>query len=189
MAYVAILVILAIVAGTAVIAAGGGTVTIIAIALLLFIPGRVQGFYYRDLFTGRRLPDAREPEKAIPFIERFLGSMQRYPHRSKLLWLSWSIYTPSVVAMATNNLGAAQLELGQVNEAEQTFISALAQDPLYPLPHFNMAIVHELRGNRAEAIEAVEMARQLGYTGGTLDTVVRKGQSLLALAEGRATQA
>ncbi len=91
--------------------------------------------------------------------------------------------------MAINNLGAARLGLGQVNEAEQSFTDALAEDPLYPLPHFNLAIVHELRGNRADAAEAVERARQLGYTGGTLDTVIRKSQSLLASVEGRAARA
>ncbi|WP_293368329.1 hypothetical protein [Nevskia sp.] len=181
--------ILALVTGIAVVSSGGGPVAVIGVALLLFVPGRIQGFYYRDLFTGRRLLDAGEPAKAIPFIERFIGYVQRYPHLSKLLWLSWSIYTPSVVAMATNNLGCAQLELGEVNEAEQAFTNAIAQDPLYPLPHFNMAIVHELRGNRAQAIEAIEKARRLGYTGGTVDTVIRKGQSLLALVESRSAQA
>jgi len=30
----------------------------------------------------------------------------------------------------------------------------------------------------------VERARQLGYTGGTIDTVIRKSQSLLASVEG-----
>lgn len=184
--YVAVLAILALVAGAAIIALGGGKVTVIVVALLLLVPGRIQGFYYRDFFTGRRLLEAGEPEKAIPFIERFLESIKRHPQRSKLIWLSWSIYTPSVVAMAINNLGAARLGLGQINEAEQAFTDALAQDPLYPLPHFNLAIVHELRGNRAGAAEAVERARQLGYTGGTIDTVIRKSQSLLASVEGRA---
>ncbi len=174
LAYVAVLAILALAAGAAIMALGGGVVTIIAVALLLLVPGRIQGFYYRDFFTGRRLLDRGEPEKAIPFIERFLESIKRHPQRGKLLWLSWSIYTPSVVALAINNLGVARLGLGQVNEAEQAFTHALAQDPLYPLPHFNLAIVHELRGNRAGAAEAVGRARQLGYTGGTLDTVIRK---------------
>jgi tetratricopeptide (TPR) repeat protein len=189
LAYVAVLAILALAASAAIIALGGGIATVIAVALLLLIPGRIQGFYYSDLFTGRRLLDTGEPEKAIPFIERFLESIKRHPQRSKLLWLSWSIYTPSVVAMAINNLGAARLGLGQVNEAEQAFTDALTQDPLYPLPHFNLAIVHELRGNRAGAAEAVERARQLGYSGGTLDTFIRKSQSLLASVEGRAARA
>lgn len=187
--YVAVLAILALAAGAAILALGGGIITVIAVALLLLVPGRIQGFYYSDLFTGRRLLDAGEPEKAIPLIERFLESIKRHPQRGKLLWLSWSIYTPSVVAMAINNLGVARLGLGQVNEAEQAFTNALAQDPLYPLPHFNLAIVHELRGNRVGAAESVERARQLGYTGGTLDTVIRKSQSLLASVEGRAGRA
>jgi len=189
LAYVAVLAILALAAVAAIMALGGGKIAVITVALLLFVPGRIQGFYYRDLFTGRRLLDAGEPEKAIPFIEQFLESIKRNPQRGKLLWLSWSNYTPSVVAMAINNLGVARLGLGQVSEAEQAFTDALAQDPLYPLPHFNLAIVHELRGDRASAADAVERARRLGYTGGTLDTVIRKSQSLLASIEGRAARA
>ncbi len=188
LAYVVVLAILALAAGAAIIALGGGTVTVIVVALLLLVPGRIQAFYYSDLFTGRRFLDSGEPEKAILFIERFLASIKRHPQRGKLLWLSWSIYTPSVVAMAINNLGIARLGLGQVNEAEQSFTKALAEDPLYPLPHFNLAIVHELRGNRAGAVEAVERAHQLGYTGVTLDTVIRKSQSLLAFVDGRAAR-
>ena len=72
LAYIVVLAILALAVGAAIIALGGGKVTVIAVALLLLVPGRIQGFYYRDLFTGRRLLDRGEPEKAIPFIERFL---------------------------------------------------------------------------------------------------------------------
>lgn len=186
--YVVVLASIALAAVAAIVALDGSTITLIVVALLLLVPGRIQGFYYSDLFTGRCLLDSGEPEKAIPFIERFLESIKRHPQRSKLLWLSWSIYTSSAEAMAINNLGVARLGLGQFNEAEQLFTNALAQDPLYPLPHFNLAIVHELRGNRADAAEAVERARQLGYNGGTLDVVIRKSQSLLASVEGGAAR-
>ena len=57
--------------------------------------------------------------------------------------------------MTINNLGAARLGLGQVNGAEQAFTDALAQDPLYPPPHLNLAIVHELRGNRVSLFSAI----------------------------------
>jgi tetratricopeptide (TPR) repeat protein len=151
---------------------------------LVLVSGRIQGFYYRDFFTGRRLLDAGKFAEAIPYIERFLESIRQHPKRELLLWLSWSIYTPSVVAMAINNIGVAQLNLGDVDTAESNFLRALARDPLYPLPHFNMAIVQELRGNRNGALAAIATARQLGYMGGTIDVIINKSQSLLARIEG-----
>ena len=151
----------------------------------MLVPGRIQGIYYRDLFTGRRLLDEGKPDQAIPFIERFLSSIAQHPQRSKLLWLSGVIYTPSVVAMAKNNLGVARLELGLTEEAEHAFTSALDEDSMYPVPYFNMAIIQEMRGNRPEAEQALERARQLGFTGGTLDSIIRKSQQLLSRMQGK----
>jgi len=178
--YVAVLLIVALALGAVIVSLGGGPVVMLATGLLLLIPGRIQGFYYRDLFAARRLLDSGKPEEAILSLERFVKSIEQHPSRSKLLWLAWAIYTPDVLAMAMNNLGAAHLELGQLDAAEQAFAGALAKDPLYPLPYFNLAIVHELRGNRLEAAAAAERARQLGYTGGTLDKVIHKSQFLSA---------
>ena len=87
--------------------------------------------------------------------------------------------------MAKNNLGVARLELGLTEEAEHAFTSALDEDSMYPVPYFNMAIIQEMRGNRPEAEQALERARQLGFTGGTLDSIIRKSQQLLSRMQGK----
>jgi tetratricopeptide (TPR) repeat protein len=164
---------------------GGGAGAMLAVAAVLLVPGRVQGVFFRDLFQGRRLLDTGHAAEAVPHLERFLQTVHAEPWRKRLLWLSWSIYTPNVEAMALNNLGAARMRLGQLLEAETAFQEALALDPLYPVPQFNIAILHEMRGDRATAERAVAEATRLGYTGGTVDTMAHAAQSLLAQIEGR----
>jgi tetratricopeptide (TPR) repeat protein len=166
--------------GLAIFLMKGGAIALVGATLLVLIPGRIQGFYYRDFFTGRRLLDGGKFAEAIPYLERFLESIRQHPQRELLLWLSWSVYTPSVVAMALNNIGVARLNLGDVDIAESNFLRALKRDPLYPLPHFNLAIVWELRGDRNNSLKAISKAHQLGYTGGTIDVIINKSQSLLA---------
>ncbi|MFS8066672.1 MAG: hypothetical protein ACMG6S_09905 [Byssovorax sp.] len=53
------------------------------------------------------------------------------------------------------------------------------------MPQFNIAILHEMRGDRAAAERAVAEATRLGYAGGTVDTMAHAAQSLLARVEGR----
>jgi tetratricopeptide (TPR) repeat protein len=183
LSYVVALAILALCAGALLKTFGGGPYVVTAIALTLLIPGRIQGFYFRDLFIGRRLLDADRPEEAIPLLERFLESLERHPSRNKLLWLSWSFYTPSATAMTLNNLGAARLELGQIDEAKRCFTRALEEDSFYPIPHFNLAIAHEVDGDHEAAAAALETSTRLGFTRGTLDRVISKAQSLLARVE------
>lgn len=185
--YLVALAALAVVSGSAVIAARAGMLGVVAVTVLLLVPGRVQGFYYRDLFTGRRLLDAGRFAEAVSHLERFLESIRLNPRREMLLWLSWSVYTPNVTAMALNNIGIAQLNLGDLDSAEVTLARALDVDPLYPLPHFNIAVIQEMRGNHAGAVRALKTAQELGYSGGTIDAVISKSQSLLARVEGSAS--
>jgi hypothetical protein len=45
---------------------------VVLLALLLLVPGRVQGFFWREFFRGRALLAANDPRGAIPHLERFL---------------------------------------------------------------------------------------------------------------------
>src|SRR5688572_715678 len=101
------------------------------LAFLFFVPGRVQGHYYRDLFTGRKLMDARRWSEALPPLESFLERVRARPGLKKLMWLG-GIYTYDVEAMALNNIGAARLELGQLDMAEVPLRQALDVDASYP---------------------------------------------------------
>lgn len=160
-------------------------VAALLVALFLFIPGRVQGILYRELFRGRRLLAQHREVEAIGHFHRYLADVRARPWLKRMIWLSWSIYTPDVEAMALNNIGAAHLRLGHLDEAESALRRALALDEKYPLPHFNMAVLHEMRGNRTLAEKALAEAVALGYSGGTVDTIINHAHVLLARAEGR----
>jgi tetratricopeptide (TPR) repeat protein len=155
------------------------------VALAFFVPGRVQGHYYRDLFTGRKLMDARRWSEALPHLESFLDQVRARPGLKKLMWLG-GIYTYDVEAMALNNIGAACLELGQLDAAEAPLRQALAVDASYPIPFVNLAVLASLRGDRDGAAAASAAAKQLGFDGSSIDALIRRGQSILAGVEGRA---
>jgi hypothetical protein len=182
--YVVALGVVCAISTVAVYSMDGGVAAIVAVAGVLFVPGRIQGLFCRELFRGRRLLDAGRPAEAAVYFERFLGTVRREPWRKRLVWISWPVYTPNVEAMALNNLGAAQLELGKIPEADAAFTQALELDPYYPLPYFNLAILQEMRGDRAGSERSVSEAARLGYTGGTLEFVIHRAQSLLARVEG-----
>src|SRR5262245_6475099 len=168
---------------------GGGVGPMLVVAAVLLIPGRVQGRFYRDLFQGRRLLDAGYHREAVAYLERFIALVRVQPWRKRLLWLSWSVYTPDAEAMALNNLGAAKLALGQQSASEQAFKEALTLDPLYPVPHFNIAVLHQIRGNRPLAEQAAAEAARLGFARSTIDAVIYHAQSILARVEGRGVPA
>lgn len=161
------------------------TWVLLLVALAFLIPGRVQGFYYRDLFRGRRLLDSGHPAGAIVYFERFLAALRAAPWRRHLLWLSFSVYTPSAEAMTLNNLGAALLDVGRFEESERALQSAIAIDPQYSLPFFNLAVLHSVRGDQAMAERAAAESSRLGFTGGTMDIALGRAQSLLARLEGQ----
>lgn len=85
---------------------------LIVLAFSFWIPGRLTGFVWKDLFIARRMMDAQRHEEAIPFLLAFLEKLKAKPWIGKLIWLSPSFYTISVRAMALNNLGACRLEMG-----------------------------------------------------------------------------
>ena len=181
----------ALVAVTALILSlvGWSVSAIMVASLVLLIPGRVQGHYYRDLFTGRRALEAGDPDASISHSERFLAAVHEKPGLKSLIWLGGVIYTADVEAMALNNLGAAHMESGRLGTAESMFNNALRVDPLYPVPFTNLAVLSEVAGNRAEARRFLQEAAERGYIGGSLDRVIQQSGALLARMEGKRTNA
>lgn len=95
------------------------------------------------------------------------------------------VYTPSVEAMALNNVGSAHLALGAADHAVSAWRKAIELDPLYPIPFANLALVAAAGGESAVAETLLGAAKNLGYSGGALDQTLRKVQSLLASVESR----
>jgi tetratricopeptide (TPR) repeat protein len=152
---------------------------------VLLVPGRVQGRYYRDFFRARELVDERRFAESLPFGERFLDRIRARPGLKRLVWLSWPAYSPDIEAMALNNLGAAHLELGDFEAAERRLGEAMALDPLYPVPVFNLAMLAAVGGDTAAAMRLLEECVRLGYRRTAIDDLIHRSQALLARLEGR----
>ena len=110
----------------------------------------VQRRVLREFFQGRRLLAAGRPEEALELFRRCRARLQAEPWR--LRWfVRVSLYTPSADAMLLNYIGSAHLSAGHLDEAEQAFREALAQDPLFAVPHYNRAVLAAVRGHRTAA--------------------------------------
>jgi tetratricopeptide (TPR) repeat protein len=64
-------------------------------------------------------------------------------------------------ALAQFNLGLAELELDQLQNAEQRFKESLRLDPELAGAHVNLGAIHNRRGRFAEAIAACEQALRI----------------------------
>src|SRR5690606_36097343 len=106
---------------------------LVGVGLLFLVPGRLQGVFLRNLFRGRRLLDRGRPRQALPHLHAFVDEIGRNPWRRHLIWLAWTVYTPSAQAMAWNNIGAARTELGDWEPAREAFEKALELDDKYPI--------------------------------------------------------
>ncbi|MEM1118467.1 MAG: tetratricopeptide repeat protein [Bacteroidota bacterium] len=159
-----------------------GAVAVVVVILL--IPGRVQGHFYRDLFKGRRLVEAGRYNDSIQHSERFLREVRRRPGLKRLIWFAGVIYTDDPEAMALSNIGVAHLEAGRFDAAETTLREALRVDPEYPLPLYNLAVLFEASGKHEEAVGFFQNAAALGYQRDGFDQVVHRAGSILARIEG-----
>lgn len=153
--------------------------------LVLLIPGRVVGYLWRDFFRGRNLMNSQRWEDSIGYFEKFLTDLQKKPWLKMMIWFSWGTYTRDIEAMTRNNLGAAKLNLGNFIDAERELLIAHQIDSEYPLPYYNLALLAQLQGQNARAIEMLEKAKDLGYSDTTYDKFVHTSSSIMSYIEGR----
>ena len=157
------------------------------LAVAAFLPGQVQGHYYRDLFRSRRLLSENRPAEALDAGRNFIRQLEERPWMRRLVWLAGFVYTPHAEVMALTNCAAAELALGRTGDAAATCERALAVDPLAPLPVFNLGLARWMEGDRDEAERLAERAEDLGYDGGATDQLVQRGSALLAAGHGTTT--
>ena len=179
------LLVLGVGVGTILISTGARPVTLVLVAMILLVPGRIQGYYWRDFFRGRRLLGQGEAKEAISYFARFLDQLAARPWLKKLIWLSWGMYTRDIEAMTRTNLGVAHMYLGDVRTAEQHLRAAMQLDVESPLPWYNLGIINTVRGDGDTAAEAFKRARRFGYSGNVSDQIVRTIGEALARFEGR----
>lgn len=157
------LVYTALIAGSiALMTVGDGGWGLLAFLLLVaLIP--VQVAIARDYLVGWRLLFCGEPAQAVPHLEAFLARIRGTPRLRHLIWIVWPTHTSSLEAMTLNLLGAAVMTMGELERSETLLREALAVDPRYPVPYYNLSLLAAHRGDPAEAERLREEAYRLGY--------------------------
>jgi tetratricopeptide (TPR) repeat protein len=159
--------------------------SLLVVAVVLLIPGRINGHFWRDFYRARRLLGEERLAESVDYGERFLDRVRRWPRLKKLIWLQWGIYTRDIEAMTLNNLGAARLMMGDFERARENLQSALELDRLAPLPHFNLAMISKLQADEQAFQDHLQRARELGYKGSSVDALLSRMGQVLAQVEGR----
>jgi len=177
--------VLALAGAMGIIAASGfALIVIIAMFLVLQVPGRVLGYFWRDLLKGLKLLNARQFAESKRWSEKFL---REYPEKRwirHLVWLGSSTYSHNPEVLALNNLGAAELNLGEIVPACTHLKRAIEIDPLCPLPYYNMAQIYRMGGDETEAERWLADASRLGLGINLGDKIVRSSQTRFANRSG-----
>jgi tetratricopeptide (TPR) repeat protein len=158
--------------------------TVFIVALIFFIPGRISSAFLKDLYRCRRHFDQQHYEEAIDRGWRFLRTLKAEPWRRKLIYLTWSLYTWNVEAMARNNIGASLMMLGSFEAARRELQAALAVDAGYALPYANLAAMAAAEGDREESARLVAMARHNGYAGRPVEKLLDRVGAAYAKMQG-----
>lgn len=108
--------------------------------------------------------------------ERFLAQLRERPWLRRLVWLGTSSYSLSAEVLALNNLGAAELALGEFDAAREHLNQAIALDPQCPMPYKNMGALILRTASTAEASPWLEKAAALGLRGDLSDRMVMSSQ-------------
>jgi tetratricopeptide (TPR) repeat protein len=155
-----------------------GPFAIFAAALVALIPGRIQRTFYRDLFASRRTMSHGRYAESAEHSRRFLADIRERPGLKRLMWIAWPGRTVDAEAMALNNLGGAQVELGEWDAASRHLEEAIRIDPEYSIPRFNLALIAAVSGDRATAERLLGEARAKGYAPGSIDALMRHADEL-----------
>ena len=161
-----------------------GIAGIFLLAMFLLIPGRVLGFYWRDLLQGLRLLKEAKYEESKRHSEIFLVTIRLRPWLKKLIWLGSGSYSRDPEALALNNLGAAEVMLGEHDGARMHLQESIAADKLNPLPYFNMGALLTSMGESDEASSWFARAVELGYSRNSVDKIIQAAQSRFARTDG-----
>ncbi len=157
-----------------------GPFAIFGAAVVALLPARLQRTFYRDMLAGRRLMAQGKYEQSVEFSRRFLDDIRERPGLKRIMWLSWPGRTTDAEAMVLNNLAAAQIELGEWDDASGHLADAIELDPEYSVPRFNLALLAAIRGDRENAERLLAQAASLGYTRGTIDPILKHADELRA---------
>ena len=111
--------------------------------------------------------------------------MRARPWLKRFVWLGSSTYSRDPEALALNNLGAAEIMLGQWDQAQEHLHASLAVDPLNPLPCFNLGKLFAAKGDHSAAGHWFDQAVALGYSRTLVDQAIGLAQARFAYTDGR----
>jgi hypothetical protein len=157
---------------------------VVLLVLALLIPGRILGFFWRDQLAGLRLLNERRFEESAERSRRFLSLLARRPWIRHLVWLGAGTYSRNPKSLALNNLGAAEIFLGNFERARQYLDESRRLDDENPLPYFNLAQLHMILDEPSTANAFLTDARQRGYQRGLSDKLIHGTQSRFARTDG-----
>ena len=135
---------------------------LIAMALVLLIPGRLPALFWKDFYRGQQQMQAGEAGRAAASFEAFLAKVRARPWLKKLMYFKWGIHTWDIEAMTLNDLGTTFVERGDPVQAARWFEAALTVDSHYGVPYSNLAVIRYSEGNEEEAARLLERAHALG---------------------------
>lgn len=138
---------------------------LLAMAVALFLPGRLWQWRLRHFNRGVRALEDGEPGKARAELETFLEGIEddAFFHRVQPLFNLGQPY--SYRAAALSNLGLATLEEGEPRSALERFRSAIDEDPEHAQAHYGRALALRRLGDleAAEAAAGAALEVRPGY--------------------------
>src|SRR5580658_7526408 len=105
-------------------------IVILCVLLFLFVPGRILGFFWRDLLRGLRLLREKQYEESIRHSHAFLETLKKRPWIRHIIWLGSSSYSRNPEALALNNIGAAEIALERFDSGREHLHESIRQDSL-----------------------------------------------------------
>jgi len=144
-------------------------VALFGIALGLFLLGRLINYPLRHFYQGLYAFKQQKLDEAERLFHTFLEHAERRPWIKQLVWWSFGVYAFDLEAMAWNNLGAIHIRQGRFPEARKCLEEAIALDPKYPKPFFNLAVSAIGESQIELAAQYFEKAKKLGYAGDSFD--------------------
>jgi len=154
------------------------------IAILLLAPGRILGYFWRDLLRGLRLLNAKQYQESKRHSAAFLVELSRKPWLKKLIWLGSGAYSRDPESIALNNLSAAEIGLGMIEEARTHLEASIAIDAENPLPYWNLAVLSRKIGDKGEAERWFNEAKSRGFSRSATDKFLMASQSRFANTDG-----
>ena len=138
---------------------------IIALAVLAIVFAAAIASYVSsaDFFAARRAIRQKAWGTALQKLQAW-EIKQAGGKKSWLSFLTLGVYSLDSVAIARNNVGVVHLENDKLDWAETSFRSALQQDPLYAVPHVNLAVVAAKRRDAEAMRSELNEAARLGLT-------------------------